>query len=468
MSPTTTDAFTQPADSSTIAAPSPAESAPTAQAESDRQAAEATRDHDAPEASDAVGAQAAAPTQQPSAQSPADQQLQPEEPVGPLDLDAIFADTRNRINAARDAHPDVLEFDGFDELQRSIDQLRAALAQTPITLRPAESTPNNGSGAAKAQSSDSDEPAQQADEPTPAPTRDLDEHLAAVDAAYAAAKSAGIPADRPQWAGITAIHSAIHNLWDTLKAAAGTYWVELAANIRVNGLMATLASRASRAISHLAATAAVRIGQHTTQQVVEAAEPGLREAYINARSQVRAHAASHEWQRITALWGTVNTLTRQTGDPGIRAVVARSADAISDHADTLARKIIQYGNPGNGPEALNALARAAEGHAANLRAESARTAPSRESSPAHIAVQPASSSSAISPVDRQPDAHALQQAAQQVARQAQQRLGLPARPQGGNALRTPVRNRPNAHHVRPQQQQTADQQSIVAGRPGSR
>ena len=459
MSPTTTDALTQPADGSTIAAPSPAESAPTAQAEPDRQAAESTRDHDAPEAGDAVGAQAAAPTPHPSAQSPADQQSQPDEPGGPLDLDAIFADTRNRINAARDAHPDVLEFGDFDELQRSIDQLRAALAQTPITLRPAESTPDNGSGAAEAQSSDSGEPAQQADEPTPAPTRDLDEHLVAVDAAYAAAKSAGIPTDRPQWAGITAIHSAIHNLWDTLKAAAGTYWAELAADVRVNGLMATLTSRASRAISHLAATAAVRIEQRTTQQIVEAAEPGLREAYINARSQVRAHAASHEWQRITALWGTVNTLTRQTDDPGIRAVVARSADAISDHADTLARKIIQYGNPGNGPEALNALARAAEGHATNLRTESARTIANTESSPTRTAVQPASSSSAVSPVDRQPDAHALQLAAQQVARQAQQRLGVSARPKGSNMLRSTARESANTHthHTRPQEHASATQ-----------
>lgn len=95
--------------------------------------------------------------------------------------------------------------------------------------------------------------------------------------------------------------------------------------------------------------------------------PGLREAYINARSQVRAHAATHEWQRISALWGTANTLARQVGDPGIRAVVARAADAISDHADVLSRRAAQAVQSG-AAEALITLARAAESHATALRA----------------------------------------------------------------------------------------------------
>ena len=470
MSPTTTNAPAQAANTSTATATSPAVSAPTAQAEPGGQAAGAPQGEGAPTARDAVSDRPDAITPEPPAQAALGQEPGPDEQDGPLDLDAIFADTRNRINAARDAHPDVLEFNDFDELQASIDQLRDALAQTPITPRPPENTrtsrPNNE--ADTAQASDSDEPAQQADVPSPTPALDLDEHLAAVDAAYAESKTAGIPADRPQWAGITAIHSAIHNLWDTLKAAAGTYWVELAADARVHGLMAALATRASRAIAHLATAAADHIEQRTTQQqVVEAAEPGLRETYINARNMIRGHAASHEWQRITALWGTVNTLTRQTDDPSIRAVVARSADAISDHANTLARKVTQYGNPGNAPELLNALARAAEGHATALRAVSTAATPNAQPSHVDAGVQPASSSPAASPEDRGPDARTLQQAAQQVARHAQQRLGLPARPQGGNTLRTPARNRANALHAHPQQH-AADQQSIVPGKPGSR
>ena len=470
MSPTTTNAPAEGTDTSTTA-PSPAQSAPATKAEPVGQAADPARSDDAPTARDAVGARPDTITPAPSAQATGEEPG-PDEQAAPMDLDAIFADTQARISAVREALTDVLEFTDFDELQRGIDQLRQFLARTPITLRPAENarttTPNDQASAAQAQASDSDEPARQADEPAPAPVEDLDEHLAAVDAAYTEAKSAGIAADRPQWAAITAIHSAVHNLWDTLKAAAGTYWAELAADARVHGLMATLATRASRAIAHLATTAANHIEERTKQQhVAEAAEPGLRETYINARNQIRGHAASHEWQRITALWGTVNTLTRQTDDPSIRAVVAHSADAISDHAETLARKIAQYGNEGNTPELLNALAQAAQGHATALRPISTAATPHTQPSPVHAAVQPASSNSAVSPADQGPDARALQQAAQQVAHHAQQRLGLPARPQGGNTLRTPARNKGNAHHARPQQP-AADQQSIMPGKPGSR
>ena len=313
------------------------------------------------------------------------------------------------------------------------------------------------------------EPEQDSVQHPAAPAADLDEHLAAVDAAYADAQATGVPADREHWAGITAIHSAIHNLWDTLKAAAGTYWTELAADARVHGLLATIATRATRAIANLANAAANRIEQHTDQQShIEADEPGLREGFINARNQIRGHAATHEWQRITALWGTINTLTRQTDDPGIRAVVARSADAISDHADTLARKITEYGSPGNASETLTVLARAAEHHATSLRPAPPDVVRHAQPAPTGTAAPESVESSLTAPNAAQlTDARAVQEAAARVARRAQQRLGVPARPQGGNALRTPARNRNNAVHAR-SQLHVSDQQSIVPGMSGSR
>jgi N12 class adenine-specific DNA methylase len=473
MSTTTTDTPTHdappteaPNRNETTIAPAHEGAPEPAERQGDQLRPDHTPAHDGPEEKAGAGQTPQAST---NANADAGQTPDREEPTAALDLDAIFADTQERINTARQALPDSLEFQDFDELQRSIDHLRDHLAQAPIRRRPANPAPMNPASSDASEETRDPQSEQDSDQPPAEPAADLDEHLAAVDAAYTEAQAAGIPADRPQWAGITAIHSAIHNLWDTLKAAAGTYWAELAADARVHGLMTAIAARATRAIAHLANTAANRLDQHADQQPhIEADEPGLRESYINARNQIRGHAATHEWQRITALWGTVNTLTRQTDDPGIRAVVARSADAISDHADTLARKITQYGDSGNAPETLNALARAAEAHATGLRAVSAGTTANTEPASARTTAQPASSNPAASPANRQPDARALQQAAQQVARHAQQRLGLPARPQGGNALRTPVRNRPNAHQARPQQQHTVDQQSIVAGKPGPR
>jgi uncharacterized membrane-anchored protein YhcB (DUF1043 family) len=391
-----------------------------------------------------------------------------EQPAAAPDLDAFFAETQERIEAARQAVPDHLEFADFDELQDSIDQLRRHLAQAPIRLRPANQTPANPVSSNASQAREP-EPEQDFVQPPAAPAADLDEHLAAVDTAYTEAQAAGIPADRSEWAAVNTIHSAIHNLVDTLKAAAGTYWTELAADARVHGLLTTIATRAARAIAYLANAAANRLEQDPGQQPrIDADGPGLRETYVNARSQIRGHAATHEWQRITALWGTINTLARQTDDPGIRAVVARSADAISDHAETLARKITQYGNAGNAPETLTALARAAERHATTLRPAAADTDRRPQSASTGTAAPESPQPNPNAPnADRQTDVRTVQEAAARVAHRAQQRLGVPARPQGGNALRTPARNRSNALHAHPQQH-AANQQSIVPGRPGSR
>jgi hypothetical protein len=254
---------------------------------------------------------------------------------------------------------------------------------------------------------------------------DFDTHLAAVDTAYTDAQATGIPDPSPEWAGISAIHTAIHNLWDTIKATAGTYWAQLTADTHLHGLLTTLATRAARAIAHLANAASDRLEQHTSQQPLDAApaQPGLREAYINARNQIKAHATSHEWQRITALWGTVNTLSRQTADPGIRAVVSRSADAIADHADTLSRKLGYQSGRDPVAHALGALARAAEWHAATLRGTASDIERNRTRTQTQVVVNDAPPLSSPSQLQQNVEAQALQARARQVAQRAQARLG---------------------------------------------
>jgi len=259
-----------------------------------------------------------------------------------------------------------------------------------------------------------------------------------VDNAYAEARAVGIPTDIPEWTGISAISSAIHNLWDTIRAVSGRYWAELSADIHVVGPLNALATRAARGIANLAGRAANHLEQRAPQQQHSVDSlASLREAYINARSQVRAHAATHEWQRIAALWGTVNTLARQASDPGIRAVVARSADAISDHADALSRRAAQDVQALT-TDTLANLAGAAQRHASALRG-SVDQDPGSGLGPSSAATASASKL-AVSPSALQDvEARALQARAHDVARLAQARLGrepgadtVPRSPHGAN------------------------------------
>jgi len=339
-----------------------------------------------------------------------------------FDFDDIWSGVRASIERARQAIPDWTEINAPEDLKSAIEEARRYLAQAPIPRVASDGTDTPTEGANTGASEPSGN-VDQATDTAESDVVDLDEHLAAVDTAYADAQASGIPTDRPEWAGISAIHSAVHNLWDTLKAAAGTYWAELSADVRVHGLLSTLATRAVRAIANLTNAAATHLEQHSAQQqlVVETEEPGLREAYINARNQVRAHAATHEWQRITALWGTVNTLARQADEPGIRAVVARSADAISDYADSLGRKTSQYGHT-SANDALTTLATAAERHAAGLRADDRRETTDLSVHPAPSGVN--SVQPLTGPQSQQGiQAQLLQARARQVAQHAQARLG---------------------------------------------
>ncbi|WP_194893290.1 bifunctional DNA primase/polymerase [Catenulispora pinisilvae] len=275
-----------------------------------------------------------------------------------------------------------------------------------------------------------------------------------VDTAYSEARNAGLPAESPEWVGISAIRDAVHNLWDTVKAVAGRYWAELSADVRVAGPLKSLATRAARGIANLATRAVNHLEQRGAEQ-----RPGveslasLREAYINARGEVRAHAAAYEWQRISALWGTVGTLARQTGDVGIRAVVARSADAISDHADALSRRVAQDVHAGAAARALTVLARAAEHHASVLRAPNTGQAPDTGHSRALGSAGSAGATAPAGPGQQGADSRALQARANEVARLAQARLGqaprpdaVPSKPQGANL---PRRHQENPMSYRP-------------------
>lgn len=322
------------------------------------------------------------------------------EPDFEFDFEEIWADVRARIDQARHEIPDPPSFRTFDDLGGAISHLRALLAHTPLDLRaPA---------------------AVRTDAPARHPATNSDQHLAAVDDAYTRARSIGIPATDPAYHAIRALHTAAHTLWASAKAAAGTYWAQLLNDARIHGVVTTLTARAAQVITHLATAAAERLDAHTARQPT-LEHRALRLAYINARSQIRAHAASHEWQRIAALWGTVNTLARHADDPSIRAVAARSADTISDHAKALARKTAPDGKASELSDVLAAFALAAQQHAAALR-----DGPRTEQSPEHTYPRPVTTTivpTVTAPLpERAMDAHELQTKARLVAKHAQARL----------------------------------------------
>ena len=238
--------------------------------------------------------------------------IEPERATAPSDdFEDIWSDLRASFEDAHQALADWTDHDGADGLEPAMDEAARLVAQTVVTRR------------------QSDNVGTTADESAPAvepPADTADDLLAPVDAVYDDARIAGIPADAPEWTGISTVRDAMRNLWDTVKAVAGRYWAELSADIRVRGPLNALATRAALGIANLATRAADRLERSGPRQPRVESLASLREAYINARGQVRAHAATYEWQRISALWGTVNTLARQVHDPGIRAVVARSAD----------------------------------------------------------------------------------------------------------------------------------------------
>ena len=332
------------------------------------------------------------------------------------DVEGVWGDLRASFDGAQQVLRDWADGDEADDLTLALNETSRLIAEAVTSGR------------------DDDAPThvdQAVSDESPA-------FVESVDSAYADALTVGTFTEAPEWTGISAIRSEIHNLWETVRAVASRYWAELSADIRVVGPLNALANRAARGIANLASRAANHLEERGLQQQRSVDSlAGLREAYINARSQVRAHAATHEWQRISALWGTVSTLARQAGDPGIRAVVARSADAISDHAEALARRAGQTVQAG-ASDALTNLARAAERHAVALRTSDDQL---REAGPSPASAVAVSASKLTRDLSTQQDteARALQAKAHEVARLVQGRRGLqlgvdavPRSPHGAN------------------------------------
>src|SRR6185437_7725762 len=150
---------------------------------------------------------------------------QPEPPAeGELDFESIWGEVQASIDRARQALPDWPDTHAPDDLKPAIDEVLAYLAEVPV---PDESW---------------------------ADVETLDAHWSAVHTAYADAATV-VPPDQPEWTRISAIRTAMHDLWDTIREAAGSYRAELFRDVRLRGLMTALATRGARAIASLAASA---------------------------------------------------------------------------------------------------------------------------------------------------------------------------------------------------------------------
>ncbi|KWX03232.1 hypothetical protein LI90_4283 [Carbonactinospora thermoautotrophica] len=259
-------------------------------------------------------------------------------------------------------------------------------------------------------------------------TRVLDE----VDDAYdQAASRIGRYADTPEWQRITSIRDAARHLWATIRDAAGSYYQEIAADVRARGFLTTMAVRSSRAISHLAWRLADRMSRdgqrdtlawravrrlhraadryatrllfrsdldrfedvlstlrglrddlaEATRQDEQPTRRGprgvagavadslsrLQDAYAAARTRVAAYLGP-EWDRITALWDAAGGLWGAAGRPFVRTVLARSCDLIEELSRRLAASpALDEQRDTLARRALVRLSRAAEELAARLR-----------------------------------------------------------------------------------------------------
>ncbi|MEU9107133.1 hypothetical protein AB0D54_22835 [Streptomyces xanthophaeus] len=146
----------------------------------------------------------------------------------------------------------------WDEICNGVPaaEVRAAVAPDVAVLNP------------PAHASAADEPPTPAWAPVEPPAAsalpDVAEAAAAVDRATAAADShAGHLADHPEWHRIQTVRGSLRHVWDVMKEKAGSAWENLRADARFQGFWRTMSVRACETISVQAAALANRLGPGT-------------------------------------------------------------------------------------------------------------------------------------------------------------------------------------------------------------
>ncbi|MEU5811527.1 hypothetical protein [Streptomyces sp. NPDC047718] len=132
----------------------------------------------------------------------------------------------------------------YAELNLDAEDVRKALAAYVETLRDTSTQPPAGTPA-----------------PTPQPaTTPPGDAAAAVETALRKADThTSALKDLPEWRRIQTVRGALQHVWDVLQTKAGPYWSTLATDIRIQGFWKTASIRACEAISSQAVSLAKRI-----------------------------------------------------------------------------------------------------------------------------------------------------------------------------------------------------------------
>ncbi|MGW6943466.1 hypothetical protein ACWGF3_31305 [Streptomyces xanthophaeus] len=254
---------------------------------------------------------------------------------------------------------------------------------------------------------------------------DVAEASAAVDRATAAADShAGHLADHPEWQRIQTVRGSLRHVWDVMKEKAGSAWENLRADARFQGFWRTMSVRACETISAQAAALADRLSagsgdlptadallklsgatlNYSTaagsprapgqtpepaaegdpaaaplERLVERSTPSAyatREDAARAAAEVTAHfqtwittpmgqeLADSGHRRVTDLWNAWQQLPPHDSGPG---PAVGPYGSVAERAQDLVTAAAASGRFAPGDlQALQALARAADQHAARL------------------------------------------------------------------------------------------------------
>lgn len=259
---------------------------------------------------------------------------------------------------------------------------------------------------------------------TASPLPRVAEAAAAVDTATAVADShAESFKDHPEWQRVQTVRGALRHMWDVMKEKAGLYWENLRADVRFQGFWRTVTVRACEAISVQAAALADRLRSGTgdlpaadallklsdttltystvaeaqplralvpvpamepdavalMQRLVERKTPtayATREDAVRAAAEVTAHfqtwitspmgqkLAGSDHRRVTAFRDAWQQLPPHDSGPG--PAVGPYGD-VAERANALVTLAVGSGRFAPGDlQALQALAQAADNHAARL------------------------------------------------------------------------------------------------------